>query len=460
MKLNRKFWFMAAFAAVNCAGQALAGVTAEQAAKLKNTLTPYGAERAGNKDGSIPTWEGGYKHNPGQYKNGESREDLYPNEKPTLVINAQNVSQYADKLSEGVKGLIKKYPNTFSLQVYPTHRTAAAPQWVYDNIAKNATRAKLSADGQKLEGAYGGIPFPIPSTGIEVMWNHKLQYLGEGYALNVAAYSGGADGKITKASNAYSNVINPYYFKDGSLETYKGVSSMWRVWVTGPAHKAGEQFLLHQFTDRPMQVWQYLVGQRRVRKAPTFCCDTPEEVNSGINYVDEAYGFYGDLDRYDWKLVGKREMYIPYNGNKLVSKEAEKVGAQKGNHVNPDLVRWEKHRVWVVEATVKEGKRHAIPKRTFYVDEDTWSVILSDGYDAQGTLWRVGISVPFVAPEGPFVYGNGQWSVYDLVAGNYLAGLLTDWSNSSYKWHFKTYAKEATPLAEFTPDAMAGSGVR
>lgn len=460
MKLNRNFLFVTAMAAIVCSGPALAAVTPDQAAKLKSTLTPYGAERAGNKDGSIPAWTGGYPYAPDKYKNGEAREDLYPNEKPVFVINAKNASQYADKLSEGVKALIKKYPDTYKLNVYPTHRTASAPQWVYDNVAKNATRAKLSADGMKLEGAYGGVPFPIPSSGTEVMWNHKLQYLGEGSALNVVGYSGGADGNITKASSANSNVINPYYFKDGSLENYKGVSTMWRVRVTGPAHKAGEQFLLHQFTDRPMQVWQYLVGQRRVRKAPTFCCDTPEEVNSGINYVDEAYGFFGDLDRYDWKLVGKREMYIPYNGNKLVSKEAEKAHALLGHHVNPDVVRWELHRVWVVEAAVKAGKRHAIPKRTFYIDEDTWAAILSDGYDAQGTLWRVGISVPFVVPEGPFVYANGQWSVYDLLSNQYISGLLTDWSSPTYKWHFKTYSKEVTPLVEFTPDAMAGSGVR
>lgn len=459
MNTNRKIWIAAATVVAAFAGQAVAAVSPEQAAQLNTTLTPYGAERAGNKDGTIPAWTGGYTKTPG-HKNGEAREDLFPNEQSRLVINAQNVDQYADKLSEGVKALIKKYPKTFSVKVYPTHRTAAAPQWVYDNIGKNAVRAKLTDGGNKLEGAYGGIPFPIPGSGIEAMWNHKLQYMGEAYALNVVAYSGSADGTVTPASYAYNNVLNPYYFEKGSLDTYKGIAALWHVWVTGPAHKAGEQFLLHHFTDRPMQVWQYLTGQRRVRKAPTFCCDTPEEVNSGIDYVDEGYGFYGDLHQYDWKLVGKREMYIPYNGNKLVSKAATKDVVALGHHLNPDFVRWELHRVWVVEATLKKGQRHVIPKRTMYLDEDTWGVVLNDGYDAQGTLWRAGVSVPWVVSEGPFVYTNGQWSVYNLLTGQYLASTLTDWSNPAYKWHFKTYPKELTPALQFTPDAMAAEGVR
>lgn len=443
------------------AGQqaALAAVTAEEAARLNSSLTPYGAERAGNKDGTIPAWDGGYTKVPPGYKTGDPTADLFAGEKPKFSITAENMEQYADKLSEGVKGLLKKYPETFRLDVYPTHRTAAAPQWVYDNIAKNATRATVSADGAVIENAYGGIPFPIPKSGVEVMWNHKLQYVGVANSTQAPNYYGLADGTLVRGAEAINKTLAPYYFKDGSLETFKGVVTMMRVWITGPAYKAGEQFLVIDSLNKPRQAWQYLPGQRRVRKAPAICCDAPEDVNSGIDFWDEVYGFWGDLDMYDWKLIGKKEIYLPYNNNKLFSKDLTPDKMVMPHHMNPDVMRWELHRVWVVEATLAKGKRHVVPNRTFYVDEDTWAAVLNEGYDAQGTLWRVGISAPFVVPEGPFVHGNGEWQIYNLIGGLYLA-TVPALSDPNYGWYFKTYGEDVTPLNYFTPGALAGEGVR
>lgn len=435
-----------------------AAVTAEEAALLKTTLTPFGAERAGNKDGSIPAWEGGYiKAQPG-YKPGDARTDLFPGEKPKFSITAKNVDQHSDKLSEGIKALLKKYPDSFRLDIYPTHRTAAAPQWVYDNTFKNATRAKVTENGLRIEGAYGGIPFPIPKSGIEAMWNHKLIYFGELNGVNVSGFIGTSDGKVVYASRARNIIRNPYYEKEGSLEKFKGEYQMMRVFIDGPAHKAGEQFLVIDSINKPRQAWQYLTGQRRVRKAPTICCDAPEEVNSGVDYWDEAFGFWGDLDRYDWKLVGKKEIYIPYNSNRFFEKSNTREKQILPNHLNPDLVRWELHRVWVVDATLAEGKRHVVPKRRFYLDEDTWGAVLSEGWDAQGKLWRLEMTQPLVVPEGPFVYPTAQWNVFNLLAGNYLAACVTDWGDPSYNYHFKLYDRISS--SEFTPDALAGQGVR
>ncbi|MCZ7562153.1 MAG: DUF1329 domain-containing protein [Burkholderiaceae bacterium] len=435
-----------------------AAVTAEEAALLKTTLTPFGAERAANKDGSIPAWTGGYTTAQPNYKSGDGRTDLFPGEKPKFAITAKNIDQHADRLSEGIKALLKKYPDTFRLDVYQTHRTAAAPQWVYDNTFANATRATVADKGLRIEGAYGGIPFPIPKSGIEAMWNHKLLYFGEFNGMNVSGYIGTSDGKVVYASRARNIIRNPYYDKNGSLEKFKGEYQMMRVFIDGPAHKAGEQFLVVDSLNKPRQAWQYLTGQRRVRKAPTIGYDAPEEVNSGVDYWDEAYGYWGDMDRYDWKLVGKKEVYIPYNSNRYFEKSNTREKLILPNHLNPDFVRWELHRVWVVEATLAEGKRHVVPKRRFYLDEDTWGAVLSEGWDAQGNLWRLQMTQPLVVPEGPFVYPTVQWNVFNLLAGNYLASCTTDWGDPAYNYHFKVYDRISP--AEFTPEALAGQGVR
>src|SRR6185503_18298037 len=159
MQTAKQSLLLAALLASTVSAQA--AVSAHEAAKLKSTLTPVGAEKAGNKASTIPAWDGGLAKAPPGYKNGDVRPDPYADEKPVLSINAKNMVQYADKLTDGVQALMKKYPD-FRIDVYPTHRTAAAPQSVYDNTFRNATQAKTVDGGHGVEGAWGGIPFPIP----------------------------------------------------------------------------------------------------------------------------------------------------------------------------------------------------------------------------------------------------------------------------------------------------------
>src|SRR5438552_2753331 len=311
---------------------AQAAVSAQEAATLKTTLTPVGAERAGNKDGSIPPWEGGYPADASY--NSATIPDLFDKDKPLFTITQQNVAQYADKLTEGTQGLLKKYPS-FKVRVYPTHRTAAAPQWVYDNTFKNATRAKTKDSGLWIEGAYGGIPFPIPKDGYEAMWNHLLAWVGSSTSIIYQNWVGLPDGRRVLTAKGYNLVQYPYYDPKGSLESFKGAYELLRVAQTDPPYKSGEQVLAIDYIDQPRQAWQYLSGQRRVRKGPTIGYDTPDDITGGQMGFDEAFIFWGPIDRYEWKLVGKKEIFIPYNTAKL---HAAPVDQQFGPvSLNPDL---------------------------------------------------------------------------------------------------------------------------
>ena len=445
----------ALLAAYTLGSPALAAVTAEEAARLKTTLTPLGGEKAGNKDGSIPAWDGGLNTPPAGYKAGDPRPDPYANEKPLLQVTAKNEAQAGDKLSDGIRAVLKKYPDSFRLDVYPTHRTASAPQWVYDNTFKNATRAKTAHNGLSIEGAYGGTAFPIPKDGAEVMWNHLLRWRGESVEIPFRVWVHAADGKRTMAVAAKDDHQFPYYYKDGSGD--KGKDSLFfllRQIQTEPPFKAGEQILIHDPVDlgaKERQAWQYLSGQRRVRRAPTIAFDTPDFVASGMNYFDEVFLFLGSLERYDWKLVGKREVYVPYNNNHFLVAKTDEVLAP--HHLNPDKLRWELHRVWVVDATLASGKRHAVPKKRFYVDEDSWSVLLVDGYDAEGKLWRTQHAVPFVAPDIPAVVAT-TFTVFNLQAGSWLVNNLYNDQKEAYK------LMPRRPDTYFSADALAGAGMR
>lgn len=434
------------------AAVATAAVTADEAAQLKNKLTPLGGERAGNKDGTIPEWDGDYKDN--RAKAGAKRTDPYPAEKPLYAITAQNLAQHASKLSEGQQAMFKKYP-AYRIDVYPTHRTAQAPQWVYDNTLANATRAKTVNNGFAVEGAYGGVPFPIPKTGQEAMWNHQLRWQGEAYKWRINTWITTADGKKVQVSDSVVDNQMPYYYKDGTLESYKKEPYFLRLVTNGPAQKAGEALLIRDPMD-PVAVgrqsWQYLTGQRRVRKLPNAAYDTPSFVTSGVSNFDEIYVFSGAMDRYDWKLVGKRELLIPYNANKIFG-PAKDADVMDERYLKPDFVRWELHRVWEVEATLAAGKRHVIPKRRFYLDEDSWLPVLADGWDAKGQLWKTFWFLPIVAPDVPAILG-GPFGHYNLQSGDWIANNMMN-----EKAEQITVGKRQ-PESYFTPDAMAGEGVR
>lgn len=455
MTIRRKAVISAAcsFILSTLSGLAWSGVTAEEAARLKTTLTPLGGEKAGNKEGTIPAWTGGLTQAPAGYKNGAPRPDFFPDEKPVLVITGKNVDQYADKLGETTKALLKKHPD-YRVDVYPTHRTAAAPQWVYDNTFKNATRATTSKGGEKMENAFGGVPFPIPKSGSEALWNARTAWSGEDSVVPATTWIVTAQGKRLMASKYETWFSYPYYTKDGNPEKFDGFYAKYKLLTQEPASKAGEGLLNWQAAESDKtDVWQYLVGQRRVRRSPSVAYDTPNFITSGIGFFDESFGLYGPTDRHEAKLIGKREMYVPYNANKAALATPEQLVGPK--FLNPDLVRWELHRVWVVEATLREGKRHVVPKRVYYIDEDSWNILMIDGWDAKGELWRGQYVLPLLAPDVPALIGNiVNWGSYNVQTGEYYLSVATVGQPTQFR------VETRRPDGFWTPESMANEGAR
>jgi len=428
-----------------------AAITADEAKTLGTTLTPIGAEKAANKDGSIPAYTGGLTTPPAGYKSGDGiRPNPFAGEKPKFVVDAKSMAQYQGNLTEGTKALLQKYPS-FRLDVYQTHRTVAFPKFVTDNTVKNAVKAKTLNEGRSIEGAHAGFPFPIPKTGNEAMWNHLVRFNGPSYEAKYRNINVDANGRASLATEG--NSTQEYPFWDNSkteAETY------WRLKLqyTAPARRAGEALLLVDPLDigtKDRRAWSYLPGQRRVKVAPDLSHDTPNPGTAGATTFDDTFMFNGSMERFDFKLVGKKEMLVPYNAYAAVY-QAKQDDLFKPNHLNPDLVRWEMHRVWVVEATLKEGKRHVYSKRTFYLDEDSWAALASDEYDARGQLWRTGFAYMAPSYDLPAPYTD-MFGHYDLVSRVYSVTGFT--AETGGLRHTK-----ALPDREWTADALAGSGIR
>ena len=447
---------MAVAIASLAAGPALAAVSAEEARQLGTTLTPTGAEKAGNKDGTIPEYTGGIKA-PADFKAGSGvRPDPFAVEKPRLVITGKDIAANADKLTEGTKELLKRYP-TMRVDVYPTHRTVAYPQRIVDNTLKNATGAKTVDGGLGVEGAMAGYPFPIPKTGQEAMWNHLLRYNGLGYD-NVKYDNWNVDSASvpTLATTGEAVWTWPIYDpkRTGALNASE---PYWQAKIvyTGPSRRAGEGLLVWDAVNPLRQgrrAWQYLPGQRRVKLAPDLAYDTPNAGTAGASTWDDISVFNGAMDRFNWKLVGKREMIIPYGNYRLTYHKAA-ADITKPSHINPDLVRWELHRVWVVEATLKEGARHIYSKRVFYLDEDSWLAVASDEYDARGSLYRASYAYPSYSYDVQANFGDTT-AFYDFNSGVYaVVGLFGPYSGIKYM-------TELPRDIAMSADALAGAGVR
>jgi len=436
---------------------AVAAVSPEEAAQLGKSLTPIGAEKAGNKDGTIPEWTGGLTTPPAGFKPGDSkRPDPFASDKPRLVITGQNADQHKGQLTAITYALLKRYPS-MRVDVYPTRRPVYYPKKVVENTAKNAVQAKAVDGGLGFENALPGVPFPIPKTGNEVMWNHLMRYNGISSTCKYDAFNVDASGTATLSATGLSYQEWPLYRPENIDKVVKATDPFWYIKqeYIAPARRAGESLIVWDHVNPMAQgrkAWQYLPGQRRVKLAPDLAYDTPNPGVAGSATYDDAFVFNGAMDRYDFKVVGKREMIVPYNNYKANYFPGDKANMTKPNHFNPDLMRWELHRVWVVEATLKPGKRHIYHKRTFYIDEDSWVALASDSYDARGQLYR-GIFAPTAfAYDVPALTITLQNS-YDLIAGVYTiqgaCGLY-----HGVKWG------EGFPSRDWQPDSLAGAGIR
>ncbi|MBA1277958.1 MULTISPECIES: DUF1329 domain-containing protein [Pseudomonadaceae] len=411
----------------------MAAVSAEEAAKLGDTLTRVGAIAAGNEAGTIPAYEGGLRTAPPGFEPDSGVwVDPFANEKPLFRITAENMAEHADKLSDGQKEVLKRNPDYY-MDIYPTHRTAAYPEEVLQATVRNATECETKKDGLAVEtDCRGGIPFPIPQTGNEVMWNQLLRYNDGKFGTTTSSSNTwvvDSNGGVTKTATQSTFVERPYYQTDVEGRDPEMAYRVYSL-TKAPARKAGELTGLNDYLDptvKPRRAWSYTPGQRRVKLAPEFAYDTPVASMGGLELFDELFMFSGVQDRFDFKLVGKKEMYIPYNTYKFYFDCDDQL---KDSHPNPACERWELHRVWEVEATLKPGMRHVYSKRTYYLDEDTYGAGLYDAWDQSGQLYRAMMlgGVQFYDHDIPYIVKH---SIYDFNKGMY--GVINDGLDGGYR---------------------------
>lgn len=396
---------------------------AEDAADLGSRLTPIGAEAAGNADGTIPAWMGGITAPVAGYVQGADYVDPHAGDAKRFSITRDNLDSHRDKLTEGQVALLNRHEG-YRMDVYPTRRSCAFPARVYEKTAENAGRARVEEGTNDLVDAVpGGFPFPLPKSGAEVMWNHRMAF--EGVARSVLGTTAvvAADGSFVPLKWDEIRLSNYYNPERTEFSQLGNVQLKYLSSYIAPARVAGEMYLVHETLNGERNAWFYSPGLRRVRRAPTLSYDNPVSGYEGLGTADQLYMYNGRLDRYDWTLVGKKEIYIPYNNYEFAHSKHSVADLAGPSYPSRDAMRYELHRVWVVEANVKPGIRHLLAKRVFYVDEDSWRVVAADMYDGRGNLWRYQEETTVNAYDVPTCFGFGQ-ALYDLQVGRYILDLV------------------------------------
>lgn len=435
-------------------GQAVAGPKPDQIHRLSEDLTPMGSERAGNADGTIPEWTGGITTPPAEYKPGDHHQNPFPDDKPLFRITGANYQDYADMLSVGQKATFAKYPDTYFMDVFQSRRSASFPQHIYDMTAKNGETATLGVNGEGVLDAAEGFPFPFPENAYELMWNHKLKYKGIGGVRYNSQIAPTASGSYTETV-IREELLGLYYKPGVTIEEIDNILLYFFQEVESPARLAGNILLVHETLNQqvtPRQAWIYNPGQRRVRRAPNVAYDNPGTASDGLRTNDMTDMFNGAMDRFDWTVVGKKEIYIPYNSYAAHAKGVTNDEFIRPGHLNPELMRYEKHRVWVVDATLKEGMRHINARRTYYLDEDSYQIVLIDHYDGRLQLWRASEAHTINYYDVPTTWSTIE-AHYDLQSGRYVAqGFDNNTAVNTFNVELQA--------SQFTPQALRSRGHR
>jgi hypothetical protein len=343
------------------------------------------------------------------------------------------------------------------MNVYPSRRSCAFPEYMYESFERNLREG--SVDEQCfLTGGLRAPIFPIPQSGCEAIQKGKLAAYNaiKAFERIEATIVPTRGGSFVPTRRRQTLLFRPNFREYETFEDLDGIWSKSLSNTVAPPKVAGEITLVHALDKGSFRAWTYNPGQRRVRRAPNFEYDNPVPGWQGLVTVDQVNGYVGAADRFDWKLLGKKELFIPYNNTKIHDKSLTYKNIIQPRYPRRDLIRYELHRVWMVEGTVRSDKRHVMPRRIFYMDEDTWIISTSDNYDSRGNLWRVTESLPELIYEVPSCINNTTF-FYDLVAGRYVASpLFNEEEESDYLAGHRGDLRDEG----FTPDDVRRMGRR
>lgn len=353
------------------------------------SLTPMGAELGGNADGSIPAWAGD--------NGGPANRST-----PAQQVSRDNVDAYLTLLSPGQRALLEALPDSFRMPVYGARRGYAPPAAFAADTAANAGRARLGDDGT-ISGLAAGLPFPglgdsrggglssNASAGLAAIWNHRLRWRGIGRERRYQQVAVSTEGVLTPLSvREDSRFLRGL---DADRDKAAPLLLQQLFGIITPARLAGAVKLSHERIDGSISAWQRSpidgAGGESFNATSEAGGDTPVIGSDGLYTEDQREGYAGDPTRWRWTLIGKRDLLVPYHADNLHARGRPLGSVLGARHPDSSVLRYERHRVWQLEARLNPDDTGIWPRRTYYLDEDSWQVLLVEHYNRDDRVERL-----------------------------------------------------------------------
>jgi hypothetical protein len=347
-----------------------------------------GAEQAGDPNNNIPAWTGGL--DTGALA-GAHYADPFAADKPIDMVSAANGGRWQAWLTPGTQMRLLSDAD-LRLPVYPTRRSAADSAEFYAGTRENAMRAGMH-DGLP-EHISVGIPFPVPDKGMQVIWNHLLRDRPAfGQRTFVQAF-------VQPNARLLSHTIVQRFANYWPVPVKKHpeeipLASLLELTIV-PQRLAGSVMMLRATLNQASKMWLRDAGALWLAKVTDAAPGTSVLGAAGLMDVDQLDGYLGPPGLYDWSLIGKEARLVPYNAYKLDTDDLN--AALTPRHMNADVLRYEIHRTWHVRGTCRAEMSCHFNRRDYWLDEDTWQILLGDLYVADH-LAIVQESHPLMAAE-------------------------------------------------------------
>jgi len=269
---------------------------------------------------------------------------------------------------------------------------------------KFTRQGKASLDENGILTNYvAGVPFPEPTSGMEIGWNFwtwnrfdMSERKAYGYITDGRLKYDRNIGQLAHAMQFAGRCDTPPVpeFPRNPKEIFRASMSTW----VNPAELKGNITLEIRYKDwaREYDAWQFNAANRRVRRLST--AERMETIDGADLSRDDSGQWDGLMTRNDYKIVGRKDMLIcrHQDMDKLIHTEG--VVNLKG---------WQKEmvKVWIIDVKTKD-KGYIYDKQTWYVDPELWKIMYSEKYDKYGKLWR--------CQEHPHVAQKGKNGIMDV----------------------------------------------
>jgi Protein of unknown function (DUF1329) len=332
--------------------------------------------------GAAPSWTG----------------KVAPAIQPGTVITSANYQSFADldkllpprlyaRLAPGAWDPIKEIHVGETDQFFPTHEYQAATK-----------SGRYAPQGFTIKDWKGGLPFPKPTTGDQVLLNYLYRYWVDDLTFGFEWHLVGPQNNLERTikGKMFGMRLNGRTLTDPKPSydaANAGVLEKLATLIESPKDVRGLALSRTRHVDMTQSdsIQYYLPALRRVRRLSGR--DTQDPIAGTDITWDDYVAFYQQVDptTTEVKLVGEGEILHPSSYTKPV-----KGGVGGYLHAVSDFDRsdmtvrfkkWQRRPVWIIDV-ISRDPSYIYSKRRIWIDKEVPNILHVETWDRKGNPWK------------------------------------------------------------------------